>query len=156
MEIRKAQPEEAASLSAIALESKAHWGYTAETLGSWLPQLTVTSAQVAGNPTYVATADNRQVGFYMLCRSGEQFILEHLWVRPAWIGQGIGAHLLRHALELAQASNTVPVRVVADPNAAGFYARQGGVRVGALPAPLPGALDRELPIYEFGLPAAAR
>jgi hypothetical protein len=41
------------------------------------------------------------------------------------------------------------VRLVADPSAAGFYARLGARHVGDRRAPMEGAADRVLPIMEF-------
>jgi hypothetical protein len=43
------------------------------------------------------------------------------------------------------------VEIVAEPNATGFYEKLGARRVGAIPAPMPGAPDRELPLYEIVL-----
>lgn len=41
------------------------------------------------------------------------------------------------------------VRVLSDPHAARFYERLGAQLVAHAPAPMPGAPDRSLPVYEF-------
>jgi GNAT superfamily N-acetyltransferase len=153
--IRSIQPEEAALLSAIAHESKAHRGYTAQQLALWRDQLTITAAQVAACDTFAADVTGELAGFYMLCQQGDRHVLEHLWIRPRRMGRGIGAALLHHALQVARHHHAAAVTVVSDPHAAGFYKRQGGVRVGAVAAPLPDAPERELPVYEFVLKTPA-
>jgi len=149
--IREALPEEAASLSSLAQESKAHWGYPAEVLAGWRQELTVTPLDLARHAAGVAEAGTDIAGFYMLCHQDTVCMLEHLWVRPRWMHQGVGAMLLSHALLLAHTRHCSPVQVVSDPHAAGFYARLGGIPTGHIPAPLPGAPDRMLPVYEFAL-----
>jgi GNAT superfamily N-acetyltransferase len=48
------------------------------------------------------------------------------WVEPAWIGQGIGARLFRHAVERARQLGAKRLEWEAEPNAVGFYERMGG------------------------------
>ena len=120
--VRKARPDEAMALSALASQSKAHWGYDAETAG-------------------------RVIGFYMLHLDTPQTI-EHLWIHPESLRSGVGSLLIKHALELAREGRG-PTRVVSDPYAAGFYEHHGGVRTDSVSAPLPGMSDRTLPVYEF-------
>jgi hypothetical protein len=50
LEIRPARPGEAAALSALAMRSKAHWGYDQEFLEAVRPVLTFTEADLAGSP----------------------------------------------------------------------------------------------------------
>jgi N-acetylglutamate synthase-like GNAT family acetyltransferase len=129
MQLRKARPVEAPVLSALVLES---------------------------GLLCVAEADEGVAGFYKLCLEGTCAELEHLWIRPHLMHRGIGRRLLRHALLAAEAAGMIVLSVVADPNAAGFYEREGGAVRGAIPAPLPGSPDRTLPVYEFQVRSANR
>jgi GNAT superfamily N-acetyltransferase len=149
LHVRAANPEEAVLLSAIARESKAHWGYDADTLRLWYQDLTIEPDDIRMHPTAVAESGSGIVGFYQLRSSTAFWILEHLWVRPRHLRQGLGSMLLNHALHVVHQSTIDRVIVASDPNAAGFYEREGGVRSGAAPAPLPGYSTRVLPIYEF-------
>jgi GNAT superfamily N-acetyltransferase len=154
LRIREAKPEEAALLSALAQSSKAHWGYSSELLERWRLDLTIAPADISKNPTYLADTPTGIAGFYQL-RSGPTFwTLEHLWVRPTDLGQGIGSKLLHHALTLALRSDQHRVIASADPHAAGFYERKGGVRCGAALAPIPDEPTRVLPTFEFRSRAA--
>jgi GNAT superfamily N-acetyltransferase len=51
--------------------------------------------------------------------------LEHLWVLPDWMGQGIGRALFRHAAERAAARGALSLTIEADPNAEPFYLPHG-------------------------------
>lgn len=151
MRIREALPGEADSLTALAQESKAHWGYAAEVLAGWRQELTITARDLTRNATCVVESGGEVAGFCMLCQQSAGCTIEHLWVRPRWMARGVGAMLLRHALRLAQSRQLSMVRVVSDPHAAGFYLRQGGRSAGHIPAPLPDAPGRTLPVFEFAL-----
>jgi uncharacterized protein len=146
--IRKARPGEAALLSALAMESKAHWGYSVEVLEKWRPDLTITPEDIVKHPTYVAETGGRVVGFYMLHMTTPLQTLEHLWIHPASLRRGVGTQLINHALAPTRDGRGA-VRVVADPFAAGFYEHHGGVRTDFVAAPIPGMPDRTLPVYEF-------
>ena len=94
------------------------------------------------------------VGMCALEDRGEWWALEHVWVDPNSMGQGVGRTLVQQALVLARAVRPARVVAEADPNAAGFYRRLGASQVGAVPAAMPGAPDRVLPVFEFNLGAA--
>jgi GNAT superfamily N-acetyltransferase len=147
LRIRKARPEEAPLLSALAMESKAHWGYSAQVLEQWRAELTFTPADLLQHPTFVAEANGKVLGFYMLHTTPSP-TLEHLWIRPASLRRGVGTQLINHALG-PRGERASAVRVIADPFAAGFYEHHGGVLTGSVAAPIAGMPDRILPVYEL-------
>ena len=72
-----------------------------------------------------------------------------LFVAPGAMRRGIGAALLADACEIVRASGVGVVRVEADPFAAAFYERLGGVLRGSVPSgSIPG---RVLPVYEIAV-----
>jgi N-acetylglutamate synthase-like GNAT family acetyltransferase len=83
-------------------------------------------------------------GFYALCVNGGRAELEHMWVRPQYIGTGIGKELFLDAMDKATALNVREVEIVADPNAAGFYEKMGAERVGEADSSVDGQV-RKLP-----------
>src|SRR5688500_5782222 len=104
MPIRRARPDEAAALTAIAHAAKRHWGYPERWIALWREDLTFTPAFVAAHPVYVAAGPGGEaVGCYALGREGPRATLEHLWVRPEWMGRGVGRSLLAHAARRAAA-----------------------------------------------------
>ena len=142
--IRRATPEEASTLTTIALEAKRHWGYPEHWIKHWESDLTISADFVRDHHVYVAEADGEIRGFYALCVSGDRAELEHMWVTPASIGTGIGKELFLDAMERAAALEVRGVEIVADPNAAGFYERMGATRIGEVESPIDGQ-SRKIP-----------
>jgi GNAT superfamily N-acetyltransferase len=142
--IRRALPEEASTLTTIALEAKRHWGYPEHWIKHWESDLTVSADFVRENHVYVAEAEGEIRGFYALCVNGEKAELEHMWVTPAFIGSGIGKELFLDAMEKAAALAVRDVEISSDPNAAGFYKRMGAMQIGEVDSPVDGQI-RKLP-----------
>jgi GNAT superfamily N-acetyltransferase len=140
--LRPARPDEAAELSALALRSKAHWGYSAEFLAACAAELAVDAARI--DEVVVATIGGRVAGFRQLTVTGDAAELDALFVDPPFMGRGVGALLLRDALD---AAGIRTVGLDADPEAESFYAKYGALTVGRSPSgSIPG---RTLPRMEF-------
>ena len=144
MNIRQALPEDAPTLTQIALDAKRHWGYPEHWIKHWESDLTITPDFVRDNHVYVAEEDGEIRGFYALCVNGNKAELEHLWVTPSSIGTGIGKLLFLDAMENAAALNVNAVEISSDPNAAGFYRRMGATQIGEADATMDGQ-PRTLP-----------
>jgi GNAT superfamily N-acetyltransferase len=142
--IRQAATDEASVLTTIAFEAKRYWGYPEDWIRHWESDLTISPEFVREHHVYVAEADGEIRGFYALCVSGAKAELEHMWVRPAWIGTGVGKELFLDAMERAAALEVSDVGITADPNAVGFYRRMGATQVGDTDAPVAGEA-RKLP-----------
>jgi uncharacterized protein (TIGR00730 family) len=129
-EIRRARPDQAEALSALAIRSKAHWGYDAEFMQLVAPMLTFSADAVRDQPVYVLDVDGELAGFYRLAGAPPTGWLEDLWLEPDWIGRGAGRRLFEHALATAGELGFEALQIEADPNAEGFYLAMGAVRVG--------------------------
>ncbi len=153
--IRRARPDEADRLTALALAAKQHWGYPDHWIEAWRDDLTFTPAFVAAHPVYVAVdEEDIPVACYALVPSGGPEIqLEHVWVHPLRIGQGLGRRLFDHAAQTAAALRGEALLIDSDPNAEAFYRRMGAERVGALRADMDGQ-HRELPQFRYDLGGA--
>ena len=125
MEIKKAVSEDAENLSKIALAAKAFWKYPESWLNLWKDGLTITPEFIAENEVYLAVSETKTVGFYALILKGENARLEHLWIEPEFIGRGIGRQLFAHALQTARSCGATLMEIFSDPNAEGFYRKQG-------------------------------
>jgi N-acetylglutamate synthase-like GNAT family acetyltransferase len=148
--IRRALPEDATTLTQIALDAKRHWGYPEHWIKHWESDLTISSDFIRDNHVYVAEDDGEIRGFYALCVTGDKAELEHMWVTPACIGTGIGKELFLDAMERAAALSVRDVELSADPNAAGFYKRMGAVQIGETETVIDGQV-RKLPRMRTGL-----
>ncbi len=149
LQFRNAVPADTTALSALAQTAKAHWGYPAAWLAAWRDDLTFTDDYLTAHRVLVAERSGQIVGVCAIEDHQTHWVLEHVWVAPTQHGEGIGTQLVQQALAAAAARPACPVRVVSDPNAATFYERLGGVRIGTVVAPMPDAPDRLLPTYEF-------
>jgi GNAT superfamily N-acetyltransferase len=69
--IRRALPEEAPTLTTIALEAKRYWGYPEHWIKHWESDLTISADFVRDHHVYVAEVDGEVRGFYALCVSGD-------------------------------------------------------------------------------------
>jgi GNAT superfamily N-acetyltransferase len=135
VEIRRARAGEAELLSALALRSKAHWGYDAEFLERVRPLLTFTEADLLSSAVYVLSVDDRALGVYRISGSAPEGELEDLWLDPAVIGEGLGRRLYQHALQTARELGLRSLVIEGEPNAVGFYEAMGALRFGARRSP---------------------
>jgi ribosomal protein S18 acetylase RimI-like enzyme len=140
--IRRAQPDEAATVTAIAQRSKAHWGYDAEFLATAAPELTFSTEDLRRDEVWVVEVDGRIEGLHRIDLTHPATLVD-LWVDPAAIGSGHGRRLWDHAISLARAAGATALELDADPHAVGFYERMGARRIGTTASTLfPG---RQLP-----------
>jgi GNAT superfamily N-acetyltransferase len=150
LEIVRAKPSDASTLSAIARVAKAHWGYPARWLDEWRELLTITPEFIAANETFAAVSEGRIVGFHALHEADGTLRLEHLWVLPEQMQKGIGRSLFQHAAGRAAALGAPSLTIEADPNAEPFYRHMGAERIGAVRSKVEGR-PRELPLLRFAL-----
>lgn len=160
--IRPAQSSEAAALSAIALRSKAYWGYSRDFMDRCREELSYSGNQLAsdGYSFQVFEAAEGIRGFYAIewqqptigqTSVGEAHAceLEALFVDPPYIGHGIGKALMDHAKSSARERGIHRIIIQGDPNAAKFYCIAGGVHTGDRES---GSIaGRSLPVFEIAL-----
>lgn len=151
MILRAARADEAATLTALCTRSKRHWGYDEEFMARCAGPLTVPGDAIARGDVRVAVdADGRLLGMAQLSSPFDDAIeLDKLFVEPPMIGRGVGAELMRWAMEEARARGAKRLVILADPNAAAFYEKIGARFLRMAPSDaVPG---RELPFYEIDL-----
>ncbi|MEU3727177.1 GNAT family N-acetyltransferase, partial [Streptomyces sp. NPDC031705] len=146
--VRAARAGEAAALTALAMRSKAYWGYDARFLAACAPQLRVREAELTARRIVVAENTRGEVlGVASLddvgeAEEGPAVRLGLLFVEPAAIGLGVGRLLYRDAVRRAAALGRRRLLIDADPLAAGFYRAMGAAEpAGAAPVG-PGGLVR--------------
>lgn len=150
--LRRARPDEAGTLSDLALAAKAYWGYGQGFLESCRSELTLTADDVARRYLVVADLDGDVAGFYSLDGEPPAGVLGNLWLRPDRIGTGLGRLLWHDATAAAAAAGFTHLDIESDPHAEGFYLRMGARRVGETPSR--SVAGRTLPLLRVGLPAA--
>lgn len=148
--IRRARADEAGALSALALRSKAYWGYSPGFIERCRSSLRVTAEMITAHDVFVAEAEGRLCGFYVLKPGpGGEGVLDFMFIDPPYIGRGIGRRLWEHAVQQAAQRGYRALCIEADPHAEAFYRRMGAVRAGeAESTAVPG---RMLPLMRYPL-----
>ena len=157
VDIRPAIPEDADVLSALAMHSKAHWGYSRDFMEACREELTVDADELRAADVDCAVAEQSGsiVGFYTVATLAESsYELDALFVEPVKIGCGIGRKLIQHAIAGIAAKGGGTLLIQGDPHATDFYRAAGAQPVGErASASVPG---RFLPLFELHVPPAER
>lgn len=138
MQIRRATPDEAEILTSIAHAAKRHWNYPEKWIEQWQADLTITSDFIANTEVYVAVVEGNIAGCCALVVSDSLAELEHMWIDPGQMGNGVGRALFEHTKQRAIQLGLPALELSADPNAEGFYERMGAKRIGAIEAGMDG------------------
>jgi GNAT superfamily N-acetyltransferase len=149
--IRMVFLSEAKQLHALAVQSKAHWGYDAAFMVLAAPALEVSEDRILSGLARVAEVDGKPAGVAALAPPEDAGIaeLEHLFVDPAAMGHSVDAALLSEMFSLARSKGALAIRVLSDPQARGFYERYGFCWIHDAPSDaIPG---RVLPVLQRSL-----
>jgi ribosomal protein S18 acetylase RimI-like enzyme len=129
--IRTATPDEAETITGVAMRSKAYWGYDDHFMETFRPELTVTPGQIERDHVAVAERDGRIAGFvHLRPETDDTLELLSLFIDDWAIRQGIGQRLWDYALAYAGERGYHAVTLESDPNAEAFYRKQGAVETG--------------------------
>jgi ribosomal protein S18 acetylase RimI-like enzyme len=147
--IRKAFPHEAPALTELAMRSKQSWGYDDAFMQRIADDMVVQPEFIEREHAIVAQDGEIIAGYAIVRVDLEQGFLRDLFVDPPYMHRGIGELLLQEALSFARSNGAKRFSLVSDPNAVGFYKRQG-MRVIALEPScyVPG---RSLPVMVMNL-----
>lgn len=148
--VRPARIDEADRLGDLCRRSKQHWGYDAAFMAQCHDSLAVNGAAIAAGRVWVAVgADDRPLAVVQIEPAGESIDLDKLFVEPSQIGRGLGRLLLQQAVAAARAQGFREMTILADPQAADFYRRQGAEFLRM--APSDAVAGRLLPLFVLRL-----
>lgn len=112
----------------------------------WQTGLTISEKMIAENDVYKLVANNNEIAACIVLITEKEILwVEHLWVRPSYIGKGFGKKLLQTALGKTLKEYHQIIKVVSDINAEKFYQKMGFKTVGQYESVPKG---RFLPIME--------
>jgi GNAT superfamily N-acetyltransferase len=129
--IRRARTDETCALNELIMRAKAYWGYDQAFLEACRPYLLLKPEVIEQDPVYCAEVGGSVAGIsHLIVVSDAKIDLDHLFIEPTCIGQGIGKLLWRHAVVQARSMGATALVFEADPNARPFYEHMGAVVVG--------------------------
>jgi ribosomal protein S18 acetylase RimI-like enzyme len=150
LQVRRANPEEANTLSQIAFSAKGYWGYPKRWMEIWKPQLTFSPKYFEEKESWIAENNGVPIAFYSFQEKDGSAWIENLFVSPEFIGKDVGKTLFLHAVELSRQRGYRNLQLEADPNAVGFYEKMGMYKIGERRSVVAGQ-PRVLPIMEIKL-----
>ena len=152
MNVRPARNDEAATLTALMLRSKAHWGYDAAFMRQSEASFAISNEVFAlGHVLVVEDEVGAVLGTASLAALPEEgdFDLLHMFIEPCAIGTGAGRALFKAIARTAREAGARRLVILSDPHAASFYEKMGAERIGD--APSDAIPCRRLPLLEYRL-----
>lgn len=147
--IRAARPDEAETLTALALRAKAHWPYDETLMAVFRRTIVLSADRIIEHYTLVHETGGTVDGVAQLVFRDGEAELDHLWVDPAAMGRGIGRRLFAAITDEARRRGARKLLLNSDPYAESFYSQLGAVRIGGHPVEeIPG---RTIPRMSFDL-----
>ena len=142
---RHAEIIDAEALTKLSFDSKGYWGYPETYFKIWADELTVSPDYIKKNDVQVYTIDDLIFGYYSIVKLdndieisgitlGKGYWLEHMFVKPESIGNGIGTKLFNHAEQRCHERGITELGILADPNAKGFYTKMGCIYLREYPS----------------------
>ncbi len=128
--IRSLVIDDLAEANALIQASKAHWKQGEAYLGVALKLLQLDEAWIEGNLLFGLFEENELLGVIGIDKGKEEWHLEHLWIRPDCIGQGLGEMAVAHIKHLAKCQGVSKVLMFPEPPSEGFYEKMGAVYTG--------------------------
>ncbi len=147
-QVKPVQTKDLPLLNEIAFLAKQHWGYPEEWMALWKEDLTIHATHIKKQGALGLWDGSILVGFTIGNQRLHVLEIEHLWVRPKYFGKGAGRTLLQTLIQLYQ--QVEQVQVVSDPNAQGFYEKQGFKKIQDVDGWPKG---RKLPVLQLTLAA---
>ncbi len=134
LQVRRADGPEAMALLpeliALAVRSKAAWGYDEAFMATFATSMKATVAARPGRVVLLAEVGTQVVGYAIVDDADDRAWLEDLWVEPGRFGEGVGRLLWTAAVGAARSMSRQTLELEADPHAEGFYLRMGARTVG--------------------------
>jgi len=144
--LRDANRQDSIKLSRMAIASKKHWNYPEEWIRLWADELEIKADFIDRNKVIIADHEDVTVGFAALSFTETFAELEHLWILPKYMKNGIGKLLFKSMIEYCKGKDVNEIRIISDPNALNFYQKLGAQQSGfvkSIPEP------RKLPLLIF-------
>lgn len=129
------------SITEISFLAKHYWNYPSEYYDIWKDELTISEDYINNNKVFVAEEQGEVIGYFSIVKveddffAGKVFVkkgfwLEHIFIKPKCIKNGIGTKLMNFAKNYCIENKIECLNIFSDPNAYGFYERIGAKYIG--------------------------
>jgi len=143
--LRLPRLDEHSAMSALCLQSKAHWGYDNTFMDNCRDELTITKTDLETGLFQVADIDSKLAGVAQVTLECDTAALELLYVSPLAMGQNVGRALFVWAIAYAKSNHALTMNIIADPHAQQFYEHMGASQIGEYPSgSIPGRMLPQL------------
>ncbi|AZQ44941.1 GNAT family N-acetyltransferase [Nonlabens ponticola] len=147
-DIIQLNPSAAATLTSLALKSKAYWDYPAAWLDLWKEDLKVDQEYFEKFMLYGIYRYNKIIGFYSYQLQDRTAYIDMLFIDPIFIGRQLGSRLLSHCLNKIKDHGIQTAYLYSDPHAQVFYEKHGFCETGKIKTAIQ---NRFLPIMTYQL-----
>lgn len=122
----------------IAIRSKSYWNYTPEFLDKCRKAfpLALNENYISDAHVYLVKLEDEVIGFVSLLKKSEEYMLDHMWLYPRFIGMGFGRIIFKKLIQIAKDLRFPELTMVSDVNAENFYKRMGAKKIGTVYSPL--------------------
>lgn len=125
MIFESATTDDVEELSAVAIRSKRHWGYSKEAMELWNQNLTITEDFVQTHTVIKATLEDEIVGFFALEEIKPTTRIAQYWIDTPYMRKGYGSVMYDYLRNYLKSKNVEKVTLVMDPNGLAFFERKG-------------------------------
>lgn len=125
--ISRADPHDWKLLTNIIFLSKQLFSPSYTDFQKFMHHFTISEDEIRTSPFYKLSTNNMVFGFYSIRRFEHQFVkVEHFYVHPEFIGQGVGTKLMQNLLTV----HYKKLFLEAEPSSTPFFQKHGFQPVG--------------------------
>lgn len=127
----RAKEEALTEINELISASKKYWNDSAEYLSQAIPLLMRSAEYLQENLCFQIMTDDEEIcGFFSFNEDGAKHTLDHLWIKPNFIGKGLGRLAINFARELGTKKHWDSILVLPEPGSLEFYKKMGFVETG--------------------------
>lgn len=157
--IRRAKAEDALFLTSISFGAKRYWNCSGEYLSGSDEDLTITEEYLNENIVFVTQKKDTIIGYCSLHEIKEDYMikedvieagywLEHIFIRPAYIQNGIGRKLIDQVKEYCKENEIATFSAISHPITNGFYDKMGAQYIKDMGT---GEVGQEVCLFRFNI-----